>query len=403
MKLAVVPERFEKVLLGKHPLDSMLRMALFLAAVCMTPGCFDEKKAKPAPGPASVYVKKVVVKDAPIYYESFGYLSQVYNIDIKSQVTGKILSVHFKEGDFVKKGDLLYQIDPSEYQASLDKARAQLQESEAEYKLKTLIVDLDKKIADSGALAAQTYAKYQTEASVVLGQIAVDKAQMELCEINLGYCKILSPVDGVTSKELVDPGNVVMANSGPTLVNIKTVDPLYADFNIPDRYLAALRDCMSKSELTVELTPEQEHVQEETYSAKLDFLDNSVDNNTGTILLRATVPNAERKLWPGEYVRVKLIFTVQKDAVLAPADSVMNGKDGAYVFAIENGKAKYVPVTVSLRQGDYVMISAGAIKNGDDLVSAGQLGLLDGVPVRILNGSPDASTAESADKGSSVK
>lgn len=370
---------------------SLLNRLIILSALfsVLLTSCSKKPEAKREIPVPSVYVKKVVVQDAPVYYETFGYLTQKFNVDIRSQVTGKILSSHFKEGDFVKKGDLLFMIDPSEYQADLDKAKAALAESEAELKLKNMIVELDKKIADSGALAAQTYAKYQTEAAVVEARILLNKAQIELCQINLDYCRIVSPVDGITGKQLVDPGNVIMANAGPALVNIKTIDPLYVDFNIPDKYLAELRECMKKGKPVVELTPDQAHVQQKTYSAELDFLDNSVNNNTGTILLRATIENKDRELWPGQYVRIKLIFFVKKDATLVPADAVMKGKDGSYVYVIKNGKAEYKIINATLRQGDYVMIDDGALNAGDDVVTAGQLGISPGATVKILDGSKE--------------
>jgi len=333
----------------------------------------------------------VITQGVPNYIETFGYLNSINNVDIQSQVTGKIEECYFKEGQQVKKGDLLFSIESRIYKAILDQAKAQLKSDMADVKTKQFIVDKDKKLAQTNAISQQDYINLVAKLEMALAAVELDKATIEQNQINLDYCKITSPIDGVTGKLQVDAGNIVTSNSGPTLVNIKSTDPLYADFTIPENNLFRLRNSMKKNKLEVIIKIEEFGVHENKtgalYTGVLEFINNEVSNKTGTIFLRAIIPNSDGKLWPGQFVRVYLVLDIVKDALLVPYISVQQGLKGYYLFIIRNNKAILNYVTPGLRHDDYITITTikkGAIKSGDKVVTVGQMGLAPNVGVKVL-------------------
>ena len=341
-------------------------------------GCLTRpKKVQIQPRP--VQTGLVVKKDAPIYIESFGTLCPIYDVDIQAQVTGEIMEAHFDEGDEVKKGDLLFTIDPRLYKADLDKTEATLAEDLVDLKLKADILARNTLLVEKDLVSKQDYEQYQTDVAVLEAKILMDKADIEQAAVNLDYCYIKSPINGLTGKRQVDPGNIVTANTGPVLVNIKTVDPFYIDFTIPERDLSRLRDAMSKNKLDVKIKMEGED--KFAYKGELEFLDNSVSDTTGTVALRAVVQNKERKLWAGQFVRVRLVLDIQKDAVLAPYQAVRIGQKGEYLFAVtEDDKADLRLIKTGDREDDFIIINEG-VSAGEKVVTVGQLGLSPGAPV----------------------
>lgn len=348
--------------------------------------------------PKIVKATKAEQRDADIFIESFGNLYSPYNVNIMSQVTGEIKEVHFKDGDIVKKGDMLFTIDPSQYKATLEKAEAQLIQDLANLKLNKDTLERNRTLLDKELISQQDFEKYETNVTSNEAMIKFDNANIDLANINLGYCYIASPIDGICGKRQVDPGNIVMANNGPTLVNIKTIDPLYVDFTIPERDLDNIRDAMSKSQLKVLITVEKEgqNSDADSHEGELHFLDNSIDNTTGTILLRAVVPNSDTGLWAGQFVRVRLILRKKQNAVMIPYEAMQVGqKEGAlynYVFVVTPGnKAEQREITAGNKIDDHIIVEKG-LKAGEVVVTAGQMGLRPGADVEInvpQNGTKD--------------
>jgi multidrug efflux system membrane fusion protein len=216
-------------------------------------------------------------------------------------------------------------------------------------------------------------------------QVETDRAMIAETQVNLNYCDIRSPIDGITGIRKVDPGNIVPANTGPVLVNVRTVSPLYVDFSVPDRFLAAIRASMGANKLKVIITANEVAFGVNSYEGELRFLNNSVNNNSGTILLRATVPNKENRLWAGQFVKVRLIFFVESGALLAPTQAVKIGKDGPYLFVIDkDGKAQLRQVDTWIPEGDYTVIKKGGLKKGDLVVTVGQMALAPGDKVKVI-------------------
>lgn len=369
-------------------LTAAIALALPLA---FASGC-SKRKGPPAgegmmPQEMPICAGDVVKQDCQIYVDAFGTLNPPHSVDVKSQVTGEITEALFKEGDNIKKGDLLFKIDERPYQAMLDQAKADLAHATADQKMKEFLVDRNRKLVESGAMPQQTFAQFLTDQAMTAAKVEVDKANIQTNTINLLYCRIASPINGVAGRRQVDPGNIVQANVGATLVNIKTMDPLRVDFNLPERYLSEVRSAMKSGKLkTIVMTDQVGVSDDKSFEGELQFIENSVDNNTGTIFLRAEIPNKDLKLWAGQFVTVRLIFRIEKDAMLVPIQSVRVGKDGPYLFAIRDGRAKMLGVKTELEQGDMVMVRSDELKPGDKVVTAGVLMLADGFPVKIING-----------------
>jgi multidrug efflux system membrane fusion protein len=337
--------------------------------------------------PKIVKAAKAGQQDADIFIEAFGNLYSPSDVNIKSQVTGEMKEVHFKDGDIVKKGDMLFTIDPSSYKATLDKAEAQLIQDLANLKLNKDTLERNRKLLAKELISQQNFEQYETNVTASEAMIKLDNANIDLAKINLAYCYIAAPTDGVCGKRQVDPGNIVTANNGPTLVNIKTVDPLYVDFTIPERNLDNVRDAMAKGQLKVVIAVERANEEANSREGTLHFVDNSVDNTTGTILLRASVPNADTRLWSGQFVNVKLVLRVEKDAVLIPYEAVQVGQDQGvlydYVFVVTPGNTTEIrKITPGNKVDDHIIVEKG-VKAGEYVVTAGQMGLRPGAAVEI--------------------
>lgn len=364
-----------------HKARKIIFLVLLVIIVAFAVRYFHDrikKKQKASIPPRPVKMAKATTSDVPIYIDSFGTLAPLNNVDVKAQVTGEIMSVHFKEGEVVQRGKLLFVIDPSTYQAQVKKAEALLSADQADLKLKQDTLERNRKLFKKGLLSEQELEKYQTDVAASQANVQLDEANLRIAKINLDYCFISSPIDGVTGKRQVDPGNIVAADSGPTLVNIKTVDHFYLDFTINERQLPQVREAMQQSKLKVEITPEGDQA---IHEGEVVFIDNKVDDATGTVAMRALVPNKEGKLWAGQFVQVRLILRTEKDAVIVPYQAVQLGQKGYYAFVVTaDNKADLRGVTTGIRYKDSIVIEKG-VKSGEKVVTEGQMGLSSGVDV----------------------
>lgn len=362
----------------KKPLLHFCAHPIFITLCCLISlcGCGRKKQPMVIP-PRPVETAVVIQKDVPMYIDSFGTLNSYFNVDIKSQVTGQIKEYHFNEGDTVKKDQLLFTIDQSEYQANLDKAKAAVEADKVDLKMKKDTLERNRKLVDQNLISKQDFEKYETDASSAEAKLELDQSQVQLETIYLEYCSIKSPIDGITGRRQVDPGNIVPENTGPVLVNVKSIDPLYVDFTIIERDLERARASMAESKLAVEITTDDGN----KYSGQLEFLDNAVDDTTGTVSLRAVVPNPDKKLWSGQFVRVRLILGTEKGALLTPYSAVKIGQKGYYLFAVTpDSKADLRQIEIGSRQGDDIVIKSG-VNVGEKVVTIGQMGLSNGVAV----------------------
>ena len=343
-------------------------------------GCGKKEVKKEIP-PRPVQTAMAAKKDVPFFIDSFGYINVVYNVNIVSQVTGKVMESLFEEGQHVKKGDKLFTIDKAPYQADLDKALAELEKDQAQLKLDQDNLERNRPLVQEKVISEQAFEQYVTNVALDKARIDLDKANIETTRINLGYCDIISPVDGITSKRFVDPGNIVPANTGPTLVNIRSIDPMYMDFNISEAELDRVRAAMDSNRLRVEIKTQDD---KSVRAGELSLLENTVDTKTGTALLRATAENKDGKFWPGQFVLVRLILGIEKEAVVLPENAVQLGQNGYYAFRVKDGKAELVSLTIGTRNEGLVVVHDCNIGEGDKIVITGQMSLSPGVTVKEL-------------------
>ena len=356
-------------------------------------GC-SGRKEPPAMSPRPVQTAVALQKDVPYYIEAFGNLTALVDVDIKSQVTGKILEVHFKQGEKVSAGDPLFTIDPASYKADLDKAKASVAVAEVDLKLKKDTLERNRPLVAKALVSQQDFEKFETDADMAAAQLNLDKANLELAQINLDYCAIKSPVNGYIGKILVNAGNIVPANTGPVLANVKAIDTLYVDFTVTDKDLEKVRRAMASGTLKVEVRlPDDD---KNIYNGELKVVENSIDNTTGTIFLRAIVPNQNNLLWAGQFVYIKLILGTEKNAILIPYQAVQLGQKGAVAFVIMPGnKTDLRILKTGSRQGDDIVVEDG-IKAGEKVVTVGQMGLSQGALVKEVQA--DLQPQHSAEK-----
>ncbi|MGH7875766.1 MAG: efflux RND transporter periplasmic adaptor subunit, partial [Candidatus Binatia bacterium] len=297
------------------------------------------------------------------------------------QVSGRITKIHFTDGADMKSGELLFTIDPRPFQAQLNQAEANLSQAEAALSLAKANFTRVENVTDPRAVARQDFDAKKSAVQSAQATVQQNRAAVENARLNLDYCTIRSPINGRAGQRMVDVGNVVSANAGSLLV-IQRLDPIYADFTVTERDLSAVQRDMKARTLTAQVRlPDDAGNPRE---GKLTFVDNSVQEGTGTVKLRATIANADRHFWPGRFVNVRLILSIRQDAVLVPAEAPQLSAKGSFVYVIKNdGSAELRPVKPGQRQGELLVVEEG-VKSGEQVVVKGQLGVTPGGKVRIV-------------------
>lgn len=370
----------------------------FVALFCAScnRGTAQAENASTLPPPL-VTVVKAALQDVPRYLDEIGRNTAFESVAITPQVAGVITERHFQDGDNLKKGQLLFVIDPRPYKAQLDAAQASLQQAEAALDLAKIQFERDQELVGTRAISKQDYDTKKNAVDVVQAQIASAKAAIETAQINLDYCYIHSPIDGRAGARLVDVGNVVQANTTP-LLSIQRLDPIYATFTITERDLPQVQKEMSRGTLKalVRLPADTEGT---ARAGRVEFLDNSVQNTTGTVSLRATMANPDHHFWPGQFVQVRLVLAMEKDAVLVPSQAAQISQQGPFVYVIkQDDTAELRPVTLGQRQGNDVVITSG-LKPGERVVLAGQLLVHPGGKVHVETSSPAAAPGNEKTSG----
>ena len=369
---------------------------------------------KGAGGDVPVTVAASTTKDVPVEIQVIGHVEAYSTISVKAQVTGELIKAFFQEGDYVKKNDLLFNIDPRPLQAALNQAianvardRAALGQAQANlardtaqaqyadasasryaqlFQEKVVSRDQSEQFRTTAAAASQAVEADKAAIESAKANIGASEAAVENARVQLGYTEIRSPIDGRTGTYTVKPGNVVMANS-MELCSINEIEPIYVTFGVPESQLAAIKQYMAAGKLPVR-SQQQDDPNATPEIGALTFVDNTVDVTTGTITLKGTFPNSNRKLWPGQYVRVTLKLTTEPNAITVPNEAVMTGQNGSYVYVVQPDRsAETRNVTTGSRVGQDMVITAG-LKAGETVVTEGQLRLAPGskVVIRDTNG-----------------
>ncbi len=354
----------------------LARVALALALGVFAAGC-GQKKAPQQP-PPPVEVGLVEQADVPLTIDTFGNCATVASVTIIPQVTGVLAKTLFTEGAFVKVGDPLFEIDHGPYQAALNQAQGNLETAKADFVNAQENLARFQKLYETKVVDVQDLQNAQATLTASEGNVIASEAALETAGINLGYCRITSPIGGKTGRYLVNTGNLVTANSSE-LVNIQTISPIYVDYTISEAEMPRIRRFLDAGGLDVEITIPGDPTTKAT--GKLEFVDNSINNQTGTLRLRATLPNDDQHLWPGLFVNVRLILTMLPKAIVAPATAVLVGQDGSSVFVLGGDNTVSLrPVTIGQREGDRIVIESG-LQVGEKVITSGQIALAPGAKV----------------------
>ena len=331
-------------------------------------------------GPAPVHVGAVTKRDMPVVEHALGKVVAPIMVQVTARVQGVLESAAFKEGQFVKRGDLLFQIDPRPFKAALDQAQAILIRDQAQLKNATRDRERYENLLKSGNASAQQYDTVNTNAEALAATVAADKAAVETAELNLGFARIASPVDGKTGTMLVQPGNMIANNSTTPLVTIAQLQPIKVSFTLPQSDLPKIQARQRTKGLSASL--DIRGAQGGVLEAPVDFIDNAVNANAGTVELRSTFDNADLSLVPGELVNVTVELDNIPDALVVPRDAVNDGPDGSYVYVVTDGKAIIHNVKVQFDDSQFVAVS-GDIKPGDQVITEGQLRVVPGGAVTV--------------------
>jgi len=368
--------------------------ALSVAALVLstTVACSRNKvQAAPAMPAPLVTVAKATAQDVPRYLDEIGRNAAFESVTVTPQVGGRIVERHFQDGENLKRGQLLFVVDPRPYKAQVDAAQATLAQAKAALDLAKIQFARDQEVIGERAISKQDYDTKKNAVDVDQAQVEAAAAALETANLNLEYCYIHSPIDGRAGARLVDVGNVVTANT-TSLLSIQRLDPIYAIFTITEGDLPAVQKQMSSGMLkaTVRLPSDPENI---ARTGRVEFLDNAVQNGSGTVNLRATMSNPDRHFWPGQFVDVKLILSTEKGAVLIPNQATEISQRGPFVYVVKSDDtAELRPVKLGQRQGDQVVVTDGLAPN-ERVVLAGQMLVRPGGKVRVENSQPATSNA----------
>jgi len=323
--------------------------------------------ARPA---APVVVAVAEQRDVPVQLSAIGNVESYQTVQIRSQVNGQIQSIFFKEGQDVHKGQLLFQLDKKPFQADLEKAQGMLQHDEAQAANSRLQAERYNVLEMQGVASKEQADQVRAQAKADASAVYADRAAVDAAKVQLQYTDIKAPIDARTGALLMNVGNLVKANDTPFLVQLNQVTPIYATFSIPENQLDAVRK-FAAGNLKVLAFPKGQNTN--PAEGKLTFIDNGVDMQTGTVKLKATFANKDRRLWPGQYVDVVLNLSTRKQAVLVPTKAIQTGQQGQYVYVVtpqSTAESRNVETSGTYQNSTVI---AGGVSAGEKVVVDGQL------------------------------
>jgi multidrug efflux system membrane fusion protein len=373
---------------GKGALALAVSILFALSTVACSRNSVQAAPAMPAP---LVTVVKATAQNVPQYLDEIGRNAAFESVTVTPQVGGRIVERHFHDGENLKKGQLLFVIDPRPYKAQVDSAQATLAQAEAALDLAKIQFARDQEVIGERAISRQDYDTKKNAVDVDQAQVEAAEAALETAQLNLEYCFIHSPIDGRAGARLVDVGNVVQANT-TSLLSVQRLDPIYADFTVTESDLPRVQKQMAKAELNAAVRLPSD-AETGARTGRVEFLDNAVQNGTGTVNLRATMSNPDHHFWPGQFVDVKLILNTEKNAVLIPNQATQISQRGAFVYVVKaDDTAELRPIKLGQRQGDEIVVIEGLAAD-ERVVLAGQMLVRPGGKVRVDTNSPAGQTS----------
>jgi membrane fusion protein, multidrug efflux system len=361
----------------------------FLLSVLMLAGCTGDAPtqgsstsgavARPQDTkPVPVVVATVQRSTIPIELTAIGTGQAFQTVSVESQVAGIVKEVDYRQGQIVRKGDLLIMLDKDPYLAAVAQSEAALARDKAQAQLSQVELQRTEKLNKQGIVSQEQYDQSLATSTSSLATVRADEAALQTAKIQLSYCSIYAPVSGVTGAQLVSPGATVKASDVPVLVVINQVSPIYVSFSVPQQYLEPIKRSMAYSRLRVRATPPGDSAAE---SGLLTFINNTVDSATGTIELMATFPNTDRRLWPGQFSNVVLNLGQQPNVLVVPSAALQAGQQGEFVFVVKPNKTvdvRQVKVGNSVNNRTEVLEGLSA---GETVVTDGQVRLVPGSKV----------------------
>lgn len=379
-----------KLLKNKFRLAVVLSIPVVLSVLA---GC--SKSKQPPPRVVPVVAEKADRNNVPLQLKAIGNVEACNTVAVKSQVNGEISQVYFREGQDVGQGALLFRIDPRPFEAALRQAESALARDRAQAKNAAAEAKRYEQLSQKGFVSRQEYDRARTSADALDAVVNADEAAVETARLQLEYTAIMSPINGRTGAIMVQKGNVVKANDA-ALVTINQISPIYVTFSVPEQDLVAVRKYRASGELHVDAVPSPGA---KPITGTLTFVDNKVNTATGTILLKATFPNHDHALWPGQFVDVVLTLTTERDRVVVLTPAVQTGQQGQFLFVVKDDMtAEMRPVTVARTFDRWSVIEKG-LQAGETVVTDGQIRLAPGVKVEIKNAKPEEVTQEKKAEG----
>lgn len=362
-------------------MNRYLRLAVMFIApsalALMLGACSKGRQGPPQLPPTAVQTALAVKMDAPVVLNAFGNTKDQASVDVVPQVSGMLVKTFILDGAIVTNGQPLFLIDPSDYAIRARQAEGLVIADRANLELSRLTLERNRPLLAKNMISAETFDTLRTKLDAATAQLQIDEAALDQARLDLSRCMVTSSVNGVCSKRFLDNGNLAMANQ-TKLTNVRSYDPLFVELSVSEQYLGVLRREMAAGEVRIEIMPRGDT---NSYAGALVFLDNAVDRQTGTILLRALVPNPQLKLWAWQFVEVRILAGIARDAVMVPESAVQFGKDGPYVFVVDkDNKAELRLVKPGVRHADRLQIIEG-VGPGEKVVVLGQLMLYPGAAV----------------------
>jgi len=370
----------ERSLAFTVPLKIVRTMALSVLLMSVLSAC-PGKAPPPQKPPVPVTAGTVVQKKVPLQITAIGNVEAYSTVSVKSQVGGVLTRVHFREGQDVSRGALLFTIDPRPFEAALKQAEANLAKDNAQLENARKEVRRYAELVKKGYVAQEQFDQITTNAAALEATVNAGQAMVENARLQLKYCYIYSPITGRTGNLIANEGNLIKANADTPMVVINQVQPIYVTFSVPEQNLSEIKKYMSEGNLRVEVIVSKED--EKPEQGLLTFIDNAVDLTTGTIKLKGTFANKGKKLWPGQFVNAVLTLTSQPNAIVVPSQAIQTGQKGQYIFVIKNDlTVEDRPVIAGRTRNNETIIEKG-LQAGETVVTDGQLRLVPGAKVDV--------------------
>jgi multidrug efflux system membrane fusion protein len=388
----------------KHAVERLQSPILlfFLTVILFMSGCGNKEPTQTSGGsggrpPAPVVVASVVQRDIPVQIRAIGNVEAYQTVQIRSQVSGQIQKIYFKEGEDVRQGQPLFQLDKRPFQADLDKAIGQMKHDQAQAEHSRIQAERYSGLEKDGIVSDEQAEQSRAQAKADASAVEADKAAVEAARVQLLYTDIDAPINARAGALMINLGNLVKANDTPYLLQLNQVTPIYVTFSVPEAELDRVRQRFSSGQLKVLAYPKGQSGS--PTAGRLTFIDNGVDTTTGMVKLKGTYQNKDRRLWPGQFVDVALELSIQKNAVVVPTKAIQTGQQGEYVYVVRtDNTAESRSVRTAGVYQNLTLISEG-LKAGEHVVVNGQMRVAPNAKVVVQSTLPGTQTDTAAANG----